>query len=104
MALNLEPEFFEKPGTMDCPMTFLRLLHYSGSLLKTIFKPRLHFPFECVLHEVLYTGEESIPEKGIYGAGAHSDWGLLTLLISDGTPGLQVSFVSMPMCCLTEPT
>lgn len=64
LALNLEQDFFEKPGRMDYPMAVLRLLHYSE--------------------------EKSIPEDGIYGAGAHSDWGLLTLLACDGTPGLQI--------------
>eukprot|EP00250_Pteridium_aquilinum_P019835 c24593_g1_i3 orf=493-990(+) len=49
---------------MDCPIAVLRLLHYSG--------------------------EKSDPEHGIFGAGAHSDWGLLTLLACDGTPGLQI--------------
>lgn len=63
-ALNLEQDFFKKPGRMDYPIAVLRLLHYSG--------------------------EKSIPEDGIYGAGAHSDWGLLTLLACDGTPGLQI--------------
>ncbi|KAI5058281.1 hypothetical protein GOP47_0026451 [Adiantum capillus-veneris] len=64
LALNLEEDFFKKPGMMDYPIAVLRLLHYSG--------------------------EMSIPDDGIFGAGAHSDWGLLTLLACDGTPGLQI--------------
>ena len=28
--------------------------------------------------------------QGIFGAGAHSDWGCITLLLTDGTPGLQI--------------
>lgn len=28
--------------------------------------------------------------QGIYGCGAHSDYGVLTLLATDGTPGLQI--------------
>lgn len=28
--------------------------------------------------------------QGVYGAGAHTDYGMLTVLITDGTPGLQI--------------
>ena len=34
--------------------------------------------------------EKSDVERGIYGTGAHSDYGLLTLLATDDVPGLQV--------------
>jgi 2OG-Fe(II) oxygenase superfamily len=33
----------------------------------------------------------SDPSKGVYGAGAHSDYGLITLLATDDVVGLQVS-------------
>jgi isopenicillin N synthase-like dioxygenase len=45
-------------------MLFLRPLHYSPAL--------------------------SSPSGGVYGAGAHTDYGMLTILATDGTPGLQV--------------
>ena len=32
----------------------------------------------------------SDPSQGLYGAGAHTDYGLLTLLATDDVPGLQV--------------
>lgn len=64
LALNLEMTFFEKPGLMDSPMAFIRLLHYSA--------------------------EVSIPDQGIFGAGAHCDYGMITLLATDGVPGLQI--------------
>ncbi|KAM4131398.1 hypothetical protein ACJW30_01G173000 [Castanea mollissima] len=35
-------------------------------------------------------GGISDPSKGIFGAGAHSDYGLITLLATDGIPGLQI--------------
>ena len=36
------------------------------------------------------SGRVSDPMKGIYGAGAHSDFGLITLLATDDVFGLQV--------------
>ncbi len=30
------------------------------------------------------------PLQGIFGCGAHSDYGVMTLLATDGTPGLQI--------------
>ncbi|KAI6703217.1 hypothetical protein NL676_012353 [Syzygium grande] len=41
----------------------------------------------CLLH---YEGVVSDPSKGIYGAGAHSDFGFLTLLATDDVSGLQI--------------
>ena len=35
-------------------------------------------------------GRGSDPSKGLYGAGAHSDYGLVTLLATDDAMGLQV--------------
>lgn len=32
----------------------------------------------------------SVPSDGIYGSGAHSDYGMLTLLATDQQPGLQL--------------
>ncbi|XP_028079389.1 2-oxoglutarate-dependent dioxygenase mpl2-like isoform X3 [Camellia sinensis] len=46
------------------PIAILRLLHYEGSVFD--------------------------PMKGIYGAGAHSDFGLITLLATDDIYGLQI--------------
>nr|GEX20995.1 2-oxoglutarate-Fe(II) type oxidoreductase-like isoform X2 [Tanacetum cinerariifolium] len=37
-----------------------------------------------------YPGQVSDPAKGIYGAGAHSDFGFLTLLATDNVSGLQI--------------
>ncbi|KAK9208595.1 hypothetical protein WN944_000953 [Citrus x changshan-huyou] len=37
-----------------------------------------------------YEGQTSDPSKGIYGAGAHSDFGLITLLATDEVLGLQI--------------
>ncbi|XP_074269003.1 kihadalactone A synthase LFS-like [Silene latifolia] len=63
LALNLEDEMFFIRAK-DSPVPFLRLLHYPGGS-------------SCSREEVL-------------GASAHSDYGAITLLASDGVPGLQV--------------
>ncbi|CAL5218902.1 g645 [Coccomyxa viridis] len=72
LALDLPPEHFHPMFTR--PMLFLRPLHYA---------PR-----------------RSHPEQGIFGAGAHSDYGMLTLLKTDEHPGLQIwsggKFVDVP--------
>ncbi|XP_031249247.1 2-oxoglutarate-Fe(II) type oxidoreductase hxnY-like isoform X2 [Pistacia vera] len=64
LALDLEVDFFDKPEMLGEPIATLRLLHYEGQV--------------------------SDPVKGIYGAGAHSDFGLVTLLATDDVLGLQI--------------
>ncbi|WVZ10936.1 hypothetical protein V8G54_015466 [Vigna mungo] len=61
LSLNLDQHFFEKIGAIDKPSAFLRLLRYPG---------------EMGDHEEI--------------CSAHSDTGALTLLITDGVPGLQI--------------
>ncbi|XP_014520438.1 1-aminocyclopropane-1-carboxylate oxidase isoform X2 [Vigna radiata var. radiata] len=61
LSLNLDQHFFEKIGAIDKPSAFLRLLRYPG---------------ETGDHEEI--------------CSAHSDVGALTLLITDGVPGLQI--------------
>ena len=63
-ALHLEPGFFDAPGRFDKPQYFLRLLRYSA--------------------------EASAPAEGVFGAGAHCDYGMWTLLATDDNPGLQI--------------
>ncbi|XP_076951043.1 azadirone synthase LFS-like [Bidens hawaiensis] len=64
LALDLDANFFEQPEMLGDPIAILRLLHYGGQV--------------------------SNPAKGLYGAGAHSDYGLITLLATDGVSGLQI--------------
>lgn len=61
-SLAMDRAFFR--GKFDEPMLFLRPLRYSP--------------------------EPSVPADGVYGAGAHTDYGMLTVLATDGTPGLQI--------------
>lgn len=64
LALDLGDNFFEEVGALKEPYPFLRLLHYPG---------------------------ESVSCNGeVIGASAHSDYGMITLLATDGVPGLQV--------------
>ncbi|CAN6690747.1 unnamed protein product [Malus baccata var. baccata] len=63
LALNLDEDFFDKVGALNKPRGFLRLLHYPGDF---------------------------IYQHYIYGAPAHSDYGMVTLLASNGVPRLQV--------------
>ncbi|CAN0901481.1 2-oxoglutarate-Fe(II) type oxidoreductase hxnY [Linum grandiflorum] len=64
LALDLEADFFDKPEMLGQPIAVMRLLHYGGQV--------------------------SDPSKGLYGAGAHSDYGLITLLATDDICGLQI--------------
>lgn len=64
LALNLDEKYFETVGVLDKPMTFLRIIRYPGD-------------FSDCSEEIL-------------GASAHSDYGIITLLATDGVPGLQV--------------
>ncbi|GJV17144.1 2-oxoglutarate-Fe(II) type oxidoreductase-like protein isoform X1 [Tanacetum coccineum] len=64
LALDLDADFFDQPEMLGNPIAVLRLLHYGGQV--------------------------SDPTKGIYGAGAHSDYGLVTLLATDYVSGLQI--------------
>lgn len=64
LALDLDGNFFDQSEILRNPIAILRLLHYEGKI--------------------------SEPERGIYGAGAHTDFGLLTLLATDDVIGLQI--------------
>ncbi|XP_024168907.1 2-oxoglutarate-Fe(II) type oxidoreductase hxnY isoform X2 [Rosa chinensis] len=64
LALNLDEDFFEKVGDLNKHTAVLRLLHYPGQLGSS--------------------------DEEVLGASAHSDYGMITLLASNGVPGLQV--------------
>jgi isopenicillin N synthase-like dioxygenase len=63
LAVGLEDEHYFDDSFQN-PMAALRLLHYST--------------------------EVSIPQHGVYACGAHSDYGMITLLLTDDNPGLQI--------------
>ena len=62
LSLNLPKHYFD--SMFDDPMAALRLLHYGP--------------------------KQSDPQKGIYACGAHSDYGMITILLTDDNPGLQI--------------
>jgi len=64
LALELNPHYFD-PYFQE-PMGFIRLLHYAK--------------------------ETSNPENGVFACGAHSDYGMITLLLTDHQPGLQIHY------------
>jgi isopenicillin N synthase-like dioxygenase len=64
LALGLENTYFDEQFRE--PIATLRLLHYAK--------------------------RESQPEEGIFACGAHSDYGILTLLLTDQHPGLQILY------------
>ncbi|GJN32180.1 hypothetical protein PR202_gb20664 [Eleusine coracana subsp. coracana] len=69
LALDLDVDFFDRPEMLGKPIATLRLLHYEGGQK---------------------TGKVSNPARGVFGAGAHSDYGLITLLATDDVVGLQI--------------
>ncbi|MEW5304578.1 MAG: hypothetical protein WDW38_009303 [Sanguina aurantia] len=62
LSLGLPPDHFS--AVFDKPLVMLRPLHYSAAISK--------------------------PSEGIFGAGAHSDYGMLTILSTDSVPGLEI--------------
>ncbi|KAL1219798.1 2-oxoglutarate-dependent dioxygenase 33 [Cardamine amara subsp. amara] len=63
LALDLDVDYFDRTEMLGKPIATMRLLHYQGI---------------------------SDPSKGIYACGAHSDYGMMTLLATDGVMGLQI--------------
>lgn len=62
LAIGLPEDYFD--DKFDPPMAILRLLHYSK--------------------------QKSDPDDGIFACGAHSDYGMITILATDDQPGLQI--------------
>ena len=46
----------------------------------------------AILRLLHYSNEESDPSDGVFACGAHSDYGMLTLLLTDSNPGLQILY------------
>lgn len=87
---NLRPTFEAYIEAMkELCFRLLRILALSLDLSPSYFHPLFDPPI-IVLRPLHYQGRVSEPSNGIFGAGAHTDWGMLTVLATDGTPGLQI--------------
>ncbi|KAJ0232983.1 Fe2OG dioxygenase domain-containing protein [Hirschfeldia incana] len=64
LALDLDEDFFDQIGALNDPASVVRLIHYPGEMISS--------------------------DVETYGASAHSDYGTITLLLTDEVPGLQV--------------
>eukprot|EP00878_Enallax_costatus_P005060 GHUV01005320.1.p1 GENE.GHUV01005320.1~~GHUV01005320.1.p1 ORF type:complete len:325 (+),score=87.88 GHUV01005320.1:753-1727(+) len=70
-------------------MRMLRLLALSLGLPAEYFDEYFTSPM-VALRPLHYSAEVSAPNAGVFAAGAHSDYGMLTFLKTDDVPGLQV--------------
>jgi isopenicillin N synthase-like dioxygenase len=64
-SLDCDTVVLDQPGAIDRPMLLLRMLHYNAT--------------------------RSEPEKGIYAASPHTDYGIITILANDDVGGLQIA-------------
>lgn len=93
LALNFDEDFFERVGALDPPNAFFRLIHYPGTNWVTLVNRDSSCGLFWVCLKLVQNtcaGELNSSDEEIYGASAHSDYGMITLLASDGVPGLQV--------------
>lgn len=80
-SLGLDDDFFD--SRMTRPLVNMRLLRYPRAEAMT--PDRNSAPDQRAVGV-----DGSGASEGLLGAGAHSDYGCLTLLYSDGVPGLQI--------------
>eukprot|EP00775_Hariotina_reticulata_P010233 gene10233-10393_t len=72
----------------DLGRRLLRLVALSLDLPADYFRPYFSKPM-IALRPLHYSAEVSAPSDGIFAAGAHSDYGMLTILATDDVSGLQ---------------
>lgn len=70
-------------------MRLAKILALSLGLPKNAFDLYLQQPRRYI-RMLKYSARLSAPANGVYGAGAHSDYGFITLLATDDQPGLEV--------------
>lgn len=79
--------YFEALSALGFRM--LRLLALALDLPPDYFSPFFKTP-GMLLRPLHYAAEKSSPSDGIFGAGAHTDYGMLTILATDDVAGLQI--------------
>lgn len=80
-----------REAVVDLAMRIVRLLALALELPADHFAPLFRPPIVS-LRPLHYWATPSRLEEGILGAGAHTDWGMLTVLATDGVPGLQLHY------------
>ena len=75
----------------DLGLRVTRLLALALSLEKHYFDAYFREPM-AVTRLLHYAQETSRPEEGVFACGAHSDYGMITLLLTDHQPGLQINY------------
>eukprot|EP00798_Chlamydomonas_sp_ICE-L_P028005 gene28005-31102_t len=80
-------EYFEAVNALG--LRLIRLLALTLGLEATYFDSYFQPPM-MVLRPLHYTAQISKPTDGVFGAGAHSDYGMLTILKTDEVEGLQI--------------
>ncbi|DBA70484.1 TPA: hypothetical protein ACH3X2_011889 [Trebouxia sp. C0005] len=88
------------PGYKAAMNTYMDAVRNLADRLLPLIAMALRLPsnfFDLYFHKPIgtlrplhYNAQMSLPDEGIYGAGAHTDWGVLTILATDENPGLQV--------------
>ena len=79
--------YFDKLCTIGFSLT--RVLAVSLNLPHDYFDAAFCQPL-AVLRLLRYEAVTSCPEQGLFGCGAHSDYGMWTLLLTDAHKGLQI--------------
>jgi isopenicillin N synthase-like dioxygenase len=80
-------DYFQKVSAIG--FRVVQLLALSLGLDEHHFDPHFTEPM-AALRLLHYAKEESKPEEGIFACGAHSDYGMITLLLTDENAGLQI--------------
>ena len=84
---NTMNEYFEKMKRIG--FRLVQLLALAIGLPEHYFDDKFNPPM-AVLRLLHYSNQKSDPSNGIYACGAHSDYGMVTLLATDENPGLQI--------------
>ncbi|KAJ4868679.1 2-oxoglutarate (2OG) and Fe(II)-dependent oxygenase superfamily protein [Raphanus sativus] len=94
LALDLDEGFFEQIGALNDPTAVVRRgvnwAVQSKWVWTWVTNDMMSKLTSLVVRLLRYPGEVISWDVETYGASAHSDYGMVTLLLTDGVPGLQV--------------
>ncbi|KAK9789930.1 hypothetical protein WJX73_008842 [Symbiochloris irregularis] len=74
----------------DMSRRVIRLVALALDLPEDYFEPYFKFA-QNQLRSMHYLAGKSEPEQGKFACGEHTDWGFISFLVDDGTPGLQLN-------------